>query len=505
MTALYIGIDCGTQGTKAVLLKQGSSQIIAEAYKEHSLEEDAQGKREQDPLMWVEAVKHVIGQVIQKSAINPREIKGIGVSGQQHGMVALDKKDRVIRPAKLWCDTSTTKQAEALTQKLGGEKAVIDCIGNSIAVGFTASKLLWLKENEPENYQNLTTVLLPHDYINFWLTGQKVAEIGDASGTAYFDVRKREWSQKVINSIDSSGQLLACLPPLATYNEGIGFVRSEVAAIFGLSADVLVSPGGGDNMMAAIGTGNVASGVVTASIGTSGTIYGFSETPVVDAQGEVAAFCSSEGHWLPLVCTMNATVSSELTRNLLNKSLLEFNALLESAPVGAEGVVCLPFFNGERTPALPQGKASFHGIDSSNFTPSNMCRASVEGASYGLRYGLDALKRNDLNPRQVRLTGGGSKSKVWREVIANVFECEVVSPIIEEAGAWGAALQALWCQQNQTNKVSIKEITDEYVSLNQESRVVPDEKKSEQYQENYQNYLSLVQQMYPKLSNKQES
>ena len=215
-------------------------------------------------------------------------------------MVALDENGEVIRPAKLWCDTETVRQAEALTARLGGPQNVIDIIGNPVAAGFTASKILWLKENEPGNYGRLRTVLLPHDYINYWLTGEKRAECGDASGTAYFDVRRRTWSESVLNAIDESGRLVQALPQLIESREPAGTLRSALAAEFGFRDRVIVASGGGDNMMAAIGTGNVAAGVVTASLGTSGTIYSFSKKPVVDDRGELAAFCSSDGNWLPL-------------------------------------------------------------------------------------------------------------------------------------------------------------------------------------------------------------
>jgi xylulokinase len=490
--AIYIGIDSGTQGVKVVALSAGSGEVLAEGRAPHALIENNEGRREQKPDWWVVAVESALTEVLAAPGVDPKHIAALGVSGQQHGMVPLDAKGRVIRPAKLWCDTETAPQCATITKRLGGEDKVVERIGNAVAAGFTASKILWLKENEPENYARLDTVLLPHDYLNYWLTGEKKTECGDASGTAYFDVRAREWSLPVLSAIDESGRLEGCLPMLVESHEPVGVVRPEIAARFGLPANVLVSSGGGDNMMAAIGTGNAAPGMVTASFGTSGTIFAFSETPVIDPRGELAAFCSSSGGWLPLVCTMNVTVSTELTRQLLDIDIKKFNALAAAAPLGADGVLLLPYFNGERTPALPGGKAAFSGLTSANLNRENLCRAAMEGATLGLRYGLDVMRRLGVAPKEIRLVGGGAKSALWREIAANVFDCPVVCPVQTEAGALGAALQAMWAHaRSEGGKESLKDLCDRYIRLDAKSRVEPDPKKALRYGQVYRNYLEL--------------
>lgn len=492
MDQLFIGIDTGTQGTKAIIFSRSKGKILSESYTPHQIIENAPGRKEQDPLWWINACTESIQNALQKENLNPKHVLAIGVSGQQHGMVPLDKNGNVIRPAKLWCDTETSKQADQLTGKLGGIEKTVERIGNSIAVGFTASKILWLKENEPENYQKITTVLLPHDYINYWLTGEKRTEFGDASGTAYFDVRERKWSNEVLRAIDESGKLNHCLPEIVQSHEPNGKIRREIAEKFGFSNDVIVSSGGGDNMIAAIGTGNVSPGVVTASLGTSGTIYCLSEKPVVDPRGELAAFCSSDGNWLPLVCTMNVTVSTELTRSLLGLDIKALNEKVATSPAGANGLILLPYFNGERTPALPNAKATLYGIDSTNYTPENICRAAMEGATFGLRYGLDVLRRNGIVPNEIRLVGGGAKSKIWRQIVADIFNCPVICPITQEGGALGAAIQALWCYLVQKGeKVSLKELTDDFVSLNESTRTEPEKTIANQYNEIYKKYLEL--------------
>ena len=495
---LFIGIDSGTQGTKGVVLSGKSGDLIAESYHGYGLMENQRGGREQHPDSWIEACERVLSDLLAAPSVRPAEVIAIGVSGQQHGMVPLDGHGQVIRPAKLWCDTETTDQCTAITARAGGEQAVLKAIGNQVAAGFTASKVLWLKDQEPQNYERLATVLLPHDYINFWLTGERVTEFGDASGTAYFDVVNRSWSAALLEAIDSSGKLGDCLPRFVAADEPAGRLRKEICEQFGLPKDVVVSSGGGDNMMAAIGTGNVMPGVVTASLGTSGTIYAYSDRPVVDESGELASFCSSSGGWLPLVCTMNVTVATELIRSLLGLGLEEMNQLAGSAPEGAEGLMLLPYFNGERTPPLPESTAHLGGMSALNMTPQNFCRAAMEGATFGLRYGLEVIRRNGIEPREIRLTGGGAKSALWQQLVADIFNCEVICLQQEEAGASGAALQALWCAEKVAGHQStLEEITSRYVSLDEQTRRPPGSESAARYEELYGTYVGYDQALRP--------
>ncbi len=487
----FIGIDSGTQGTKIVILSREQKRLKAQAYASHEIIETSLGGREQEPLWWTSACEQAMRELLKNTDIDRAQIKGIGVSGQQHGLVPLDARGEVIRPAKLWCDTETALQCRVLTERVGGEEAVLAAIGNRISAGYTASKVLWLKEQEPQNYERLDKILLPHDYLNYWLTGECKMEYGDASGTAFFDIRRRTWSDTLLNAIDDSGRLQTCLPEMIAPNEPCGELRPELSSAWGLPRDVLVAAGGGDNMMAAIGTGNVRRGLVTASLGTSGTIYAFSEIPVVDPQGELAAFCSSSGGWLPLVCTMNVTVATEQIRVLLGLDIEGFNRCVEMAPPGANGLILLPFFNGERTPDLPMAKASLTGMTPVNFTSENLSRASMEGATLGLRYGLSVLERNGIHAEEIRLVGGGAKSRVWRQMVADIFAVPVVSPMETEAGALGAALQAMWCYRSQKEgKTGIEEICDNYIDLDQNTRTYPDSQTSADYKALYGCYLN---------------
>ena len=495
---LFIGIDSGTQGTKIVILSRAQRRLKAQGTAAHQIIETTLGGREQDPQWWTDACAQAMQELLRNADIDRTQVKAIGVSGQQHGLVPLDARGDVIRPAKLWCDTETALQCRILTERVGDEAAVLAAIGNRITAGYTASKVLWLKEREPQNYARLGKILLPHDYLNYWLTGAYTMEYGDASGTAFFDIRQRRWSEILLNAIDDSGRLQACLPEMIAPNEPCGELRPQLSDAWGLPRDVLVSAGGGDNMMAAIGTGNVRPGLVTASLGTSGTIYAFSATPVIDPKGELAAFCSSSGGWLPLVCTMNVTVATEQIRTLLGLDLEDFNRRIEKAPPGAEGLLLVPFFNGERTPDLPLAQASLIGMTPLNLTPANLARAGMEGATLGLRYGLSVMERNGIHAEEIRLVGGGAKSRVWRQMVADMFAVPVVTPVETEAGAMGAALQAMWCYRSQKEgKIGIEEICDEFIGLDQNTRADPDSQTSVKYKTLYDRYLNTVDVLRP--------
>lgn len=488
---LFVGIDNGTQGTKVSVFSKAQGRILASAYRPHDMIENEAGRREQEPKWWIEAAESALTACLQFADVDPSLVRAIGVSGQQHGCVALDKANRVLRPAKLWCDTETVPQCDELTAALVGPEKVNALIGNAVAAGFTASKVLWLKQNEPGLYEQLDCVLLPHDYLNLWLTGERKAEFGDASGTAYFDVRNRCWSGEVLRAIDPSGKLEGCVPALIESDQPVGVVRPELAEKFGLGSDVLVSAGGGDNMMAAIGTGNVGPGIVTASLGTSGTIYSCAPQPVIDPKGELAAFCSSSGAWLPLICTMNVTVATELTRDLLGLGVKDYDARVADASAGAGGLLMLPYFNGERTPPLPNARATLAGLSSTNFTPANVCRAAMEGATLGLRYGLDLLKKRGVEPSEIRLVGGGSNSRIWRQIVADVFGCPVICPESAEAGAMGCVLQAMWCADHQAGgNTEIAAIAAEFLAMDEESRTAPGADVAT-YNGVYERYLAL--------------
>jgi xylulokinase len=466
---ITLGIDCGTQSLKTVALDGDSGKVIASASKAYGLVEGLPaGHLEQDPAIWWDALEETVQKVLTDLGSRKAEVAGIGVSGQQHGFVPLDASHQIIRPAKLWCDTSTTAQCDEIRAKLGGREKTIALAGNDILPGFTAPKILWLKQNEPANFAKLAHVALPHDFLNLRLTGTLRMEFGDASGTALLDVRSRRWSSEVCAAIDDN--LISKLPPLGSSTEPVGKLLPALATAWGLSPDVIISAGGGDNMMAAIGTGNIRPGTVTASLGTSGTIFACAPQPVIDPQGEIAAFCDSADHWMPLLCTMNVTVATEAFRNLFGWDHDRMNKEISDVSAGADGLIFLPYLQGERTPNLPEGCGVLHGMNTSNLTPAHMARAAMEGVTLGMAYGLRRMESLGLKPSEIRLTGGGSKSPAWRQILADIFGYPVVTMQSAEGAALGAAIQALAAA---TPNESLEKLSDRCAPIAQGSRLEP--------------------------------
>lgn len=501
--SIYAGVDCGTQSTKVVFIDTKSEQILGQGQAQHPIMSNSNGKREQEPKWWIEAFISAFHSAINNTKILPTEIRGIAISGQQHGLVALDKDGNVLIPTKLWCDTETYRENNEIIEALGGNDNALSELGINITTGYTASKILWFKKHNPKLWQRLDTILLPHDYLNFWLTGQKVMEYGDASGTGLFDVYQRTWNNNVIQAIDTSGQLHQALPKLVTYDDIIGNVLPHIAEQLGISSKTVVSVGGGDNMMSAIGTGNVQQGIITMSLGTSGTLFGSTQKPLFPPSNLIANFCSSTNGWLPLVCTMNITAATSLIQRLFQYDLTEFNNLLSSSSIGAEGITVLPFFNGERTPNLPNATATITGLNANNFTQTNLIRAVLEGATFSLRYGLDQFHQANINTTQIRLTGGGAKNAIWRQIIADIMNCPIICLHYSESAALGAAIQVAWAQlineksinENEKQNLLIQ-ICEKFVCLDENSLTYPNPKNVRQYQAIYEHYLLLLNQYY---------
>jgi xylulokinase len=438
MQRVFLGIDCGTQSTKVVLRDPDSGEVVAVGRAPHELIERDDGTREQDPTWWIDALRTAVRDAVRGERF---DIGGIGVSGQQHGLVCLDDRDRPVRPAKLWNDTTTAHECDELTRKLGGPSRVLELTGNLILPGYTAPKVAWLAAHEPAAYARTVRMCLPHDYLNLWLCGEFGTEAGDASGTAYFDVRARRYSQAVLGAIDATRDWGRALPPIAPSLSPIGSLRREAAESLGLEAGIPVSAGGGDNMCAAIGCDVVAEGPVAVSLGTSGTVFAYRTEPAVDPLGEAAAFCDSTGGWLPLAATLNCTSATEWARELFAMDHAAVDAAI--AGDGAPGLAFLPYLGGERTPNLPRATGVFVGLRSSHGREA-LVHAVVEGVTFGLAYALETLRRTGVAPTEVTLIGGGSASDAWAQLCADVFELPVVRPKIVEAAASGAARQAQW-------------------------------------------------------------
>ena len=491
----YLGIDIGTQSVKVLCYDAVTREVMAVASAPLALVSESDGTREQQAHWWTDAVYGCLAQIDGEIR---QAVVAIGISGQQHGFVPLAADGTVLTPVKLWCDTATVAESEQITAAFGGPQRCISEVGNAILPGYTAPKIRWLKNHRPDDYRRLDTILLPHDYINFYLTGERAMECGDASGTGLLDVRRRDWHGGMLAAVDADRDLRQCLPPLVAPESAVGQLRVDVAETLGLPAGIPVASGGGDNMMAAIGTGNVAPGRLTVSLGTSGTLFAYADQPVVDEAGALAAFCASTGGWLPLLCTMNCTVSTELTRDLLRVSVAELDERVAAVPPGANGVMTLPFFNGERTPNLPNGKGCILGLDDSNYSADNLLRSAMESAVYGLRTGLDAFRRHGAEIRDIRLTGGGSRSATWRQMVADVFNLPVSVQRVDEGAALGAALQALWMQQSQQGQpVAIVDLVDAHLETDPQRACEPQAASASAYSNHYQSYLRHVAAVSP--------
>lgn len=472
----YLGIDSGTQSTKSIVLDLETGAVVAQATQAYNLIDGLPaGHLEQHPADWVDAVKNTISDCLSQLGDRKSELRGIGVSGQQHGLVVLDANDEVVRPAKLWCDTSTTDQCDQFASAFGGTDGLIAKAGNAMLPGYTIPKLLWLKQNEPENFERTKTILLPHDYLNFFLTGVKRMEFGDASGMGILNVRDKSWETDLVDFVDPGVREM--LPELGSSNAVHGMLLPELASEWGVSADIIVSAGGGDNMMGAIGTGNIANGIITASFGTSGTLYGCAEQPVIDPNGEIAAFCDSTDRWMPLACTMNVTVVTEQVRSWFGWDHAELERQVASVPTGADGVSFLPYLNGERTPNLPNGTGVIHGLGGSSASPAHLARAAMEGATLGLAYGLRRFAALGLTPGEIRLTGGGSKSAIWRQISADVFGVPVVGLTTSEGAGLGGAIQAAHAD----GKGSYEDLCGRLVELDESTRCEPDPENAALY------------------------
>jgi len=432
--SLFLGLDVGTQSCKGLLLDAEPGRVVARASSAYGLlPRLPPGAAEQQPETWVAAVRDVAAQLLAAVPGAAARVAGVGVSGQQHGLVVLDDRREVIRPAKLWCDTSTADEAAELSARLG----------RRVPVGYTASKVLWLARHEPENWRRVKHVLLPHDFLNERLTGRPVMEAGDASGTGFFDPVRRQFEREVMSWIDP--RLPELVPPLIGAGEPAGRLSPSGAALLGLPEGLPVSAGSGDNMCAAIGSGATRPGVVVASLGTSGTVFSYAERPVVDPEGLIAPFCDGTGGWLPLLCVMNCTnVTEEVRAAFPSLPLDALTRAAEAVPAGCDGLLWLPYLQGERVPDLPAATGTLLGLRAGGLQPGRLFRAALEGVALNLGWGVERMRALGLTVESVRLVGGGSRNALWGQILADVLQARVVGLAEAEAGALGAAIQAAW-------------------------------------------------------------
>lgn len=489
MDRLFAGLDVSTQGTKLVVINLENSAVVyvdSVNYDSDLPEYNTQngviqglpsGMSESDPQMWLDAVDTLFTR-LKQSAIPIAQIKSISVSGQQHGLIALDADGNLARPtSKLWNDFSTLEECEILTEKVGGLDAMIVEVGNSQRTGYTAAKIFYMVRHERKRYENTVTLFLVHNYINWYLTGGvSVMEPGDASGLALWNPKTGEWSEKVLKAIDEN--LKSKLPEILPSDHSIGTISESLVSQFGFSPGCTIDAGSGDNMYGAIGTGNVRPGLVTISLGTSGTAYSFMEEPYVDPTGEIAAFCDSTGHYLPLLCVSNLANGYNAILQQYNISHGEFNDLVEKTPPGNGGKLLIPWYEGERTPDVPQGAPLYFGFGLDDFTRENLARAVLEGHILNL---YDGFVRMPIDVDEIRLTGGLSQSPAWCQTIANIFEAETV-PVQGEGAALGAALHAAWVwKEKQGESESLENLVEPFVIPDETQRKRPEPDHVETY------------------------
>ena len=418
-----IGVDVGTSATKTVLYDE-ECRPVAEASADYPLYQPQNGWAEQNPQDWEEAAASTIREVIAKSRVNAEDIKGIGLSGQMHGLVMLNEANEVIRPAIIWCDQRTAAECEEITANVGA-KRLIEITANPALTGFTASKILWVRNHEPKNYANCRHILLPKDYVRFVMTGEYATEVSDASGMQLLDVPNRCWSKEILEKLDIDESLL---PNVFESPEVTGHISTEFAQRTGLSTNCVVAGGAGDNAAAAVGTGIVEEGKAFTTIGTSGVVFAHTNTPVIDPQGRVHTFCCAvPGCWHVMGVTQAAGLSLKWFRENLAENL-DFDAInqaIAGVPRGSRRLIYLPYLMGERTPHLnPDCRGVFFGL-SAMHKRADMLRAVMEGVSFSLLDCWNILQEMNIKVKDMMACGGGSKSPLWRQMLANMYGCPV--------------------------------------------------------------------------------
>jgi len=445
-----LGIDIGTSGTKTLLIDE-DGRALASATHEYPLSTPRPGWAEQDPQLWWEATVVTVRQVLEKAGVSGDAVRGVGLSGQMHGSVFLDAASQVLRPALLWCDQRTADQCAWITRTVGAER-VIELTSNPVLTGFTAPKVIWLRDHEPDTYARVRRVLLPKDYIRHKLTGAFATEVSDASGTAMFHVRERRWATELLDAI---GVPAEWMPECYESEVPSAQISAEAAAATGLRAGTPVVGGGGDQAAGAVGNGIVESGIVSSTVGTSGVVFAFSDAPSVDPRLRVHTFCHAvKGKWHQMGVMLSAGGSLRWYRDTLAGAEVEaaraqgvdpyqlIMAQAQEAPVGSEGLLFLPYLTGERTPHPdPYARAVFFGL-TLRHDRRHLARSVVEGVAYGLRDSFEILSEMGVPIMQVRASGGGARSPFWRQVQADVTGREHVTINVDEGPAFGVALLA---------------------------------------------------------------
>lgn len=493
-----IGIDLGTSGTKTVLFDREGA-VIASASEEYPLYQPQNGWAEQDPADWWNAAAATIRRVMDESGVAPEAVKGVGLSGQMHGLVMLDEAGEPLRKSIIWCDGRTSRECAEITELVGRQR-LIEITANPALTGFTAGKILWVRRNEPELYEKCRHILLPKDYIRYKLTGIFATEVSDASGMNLLDVPNRCWSDEILDKLGIDKSLLAKMYESC---EVTGQVTAEAAAITGLSAGTPVVGGAGDNAAAAVGTGVVETGKAFTTIGTSGVVFAHSDNVTIDPEGRVHTFCAAvPGAWTVMSCTLAAGLSLKWLRDNFFTEEMQTAAgmgvdpyyLMDQQagriPVGANRLLFLPYLMGERSPLLDENsRGVFFGL-SAIHTKYDLLRAVMEGVTYSQRQCLDVLRGMGVVSTEMLACGGGGSSPLWRQMLADVYGCPVKTVVSKEGPALGAAILA---GVGAGLYPSVQDACHAMIRTNPAQQ--PDPEASARYEPFYQLYRSL----YPAL------
>ena len=485
----FLGIDTSTTSSKALLIDE-KGKVVGVASSPHTLQTPRPLWSEQDPREWWEAVSASIRSVLQQAGIGGESVAAVGLTGQMHGLVLLDEAGNVLRPAILWNDQRTQSQCDEIHTRLGKER-FIQITGNVALTGFTAPKILWVKENEPEVYARGKHVLLPKDYIRYKLTGEYAMDKADGAGTVLFDLKKRDWSDEVLTALEIPRDWM---PRTFEGPEFTGYVTEEAASLTGLKAGTPVAAGGGDQAAQAVGVGAVEPGIVGLTVGTSGVVFATTPSALIEPEGRLHAFCHAvPGLWHFMGVMLSAAGSLQWYRDTLapNVSFDDLVREAESIPAGSEGLQFLPYLTGERTPHPdPLARGAFIGLTIRHQRP-HMTRAVLEGVAFGLKDSFTLIQNAGLGAiTQVRASGGGTKGALWRQIMASALEAELVTVNTTEGAAYGAAILAgvgakAWADVASACKACIK-IT---------GSTQPDPAQVEAYRQAY----PIYQELYPAL------
>lgn len=449
--AYYLGIDIGTSGTKALIMN-ARAKVLATATAEYGVSTPKPNWSEQDPDQWWGATIKATRAVIGKAKINAKQVVGLGLSGQMHGLVITDGAGVPLRPSIIWNDQRTGREAQQIEETVGGKSKLISLVGNPAMTSYTLTKLLWVRRHEPRIYDRIKHMLLPKDYVRLRMTGQYVGEVSDMSGTLMLDQRKRKWSKKVLEAFQIDKDIL---PPVVESHEVAGVLTDSAAGQLGLAKGTKVVAGGGDQPAGAIGNGVVTDGMTSATMGTSGVVLVHSKQYKTDPQGRVNTYCASvAGEYCMFGCVLSAGGSLQWYRNELaglevaqaKRKRIDPYEILDAqaaqAPLGCEGLFWLPYLTGERTPhADPHARACWVGI-SARTDKSRLVRSVMEGATFAMKDALSLFVDRGLKIRQVRLSGGGAVSPFWRRLQADVYGVTCTTINVDQGPAYGAALLA---------------------------------------------------------------